>query len=173
MFDLALTERGDLLFVNDDTKRDPLKIKFNITNGKSLKIGFLIEDSTQVLPGENSLKIRFNMNALKNNKTGVTLNDVESKAQAIKIRLQTPIGDIANSTGIGSYIELIKHKNLNSLNVQKQLATIVKNAIVDIISNPEIVVTPDVHITERGYAQKLVIYIYDKDLLIFKYEIKG
>jgi phage gp46-like protein len=100
------------------------------------------------------------------------LNEHDSKIQAIKIRLQTTLGDIAGNTDIGSKLELVKHKESTDESVLSSIKTYVTEAIADIISDPEIIIKPVVSIS-NGYEQKVIIYIYENEMLIYKYDLKG
>jgi phage baseplate assembly protein W len=173
MFDLALTEKGDIIFQQDTNKSNPFKICFAVSNGKAIRIQLRTEDCSPLLGGDNGIKVSFNIGQTKNNKKAIIFDDADAKIQAIKIRLQTALGDTAGRQSLGSELETVKHKQLYNDDVQQQVITMVKEAIQDIIQNAEVRVKPVAVKSSTGYVQKLIIYIYEYDILIFKYDLKG
>jgi hypothetical protein len=168
LFDLALTEKGDLVFKQNTQKENPLKISFIVGKAKAFKIGFQIEDCNR-LTCSNGIKIGFDIDESRYSNSAIILNDYDAKIQAIKIRLQSAVGEIAGHPELGSMLELAKHLSLNSQKIQTQVVSIVKKAIADILPDANVVVKPSVINNGKGYDQKLIIYIYDNDILIFKY----
>lgn len=173
MFDLALTEKGDIIFQQNTSKSNPFKICFTVSNGKSIRIQFRTEDCSPLIGSNNGIKISFNIGKTKNNKKAIIFDDRDAKIQAIKIRLQTALGDTAGRQSLGSKLETVKHKQLYNKSVQQQVITMVKEAIQDITPKVEVRVKPMAVKSGTGYVQKLIIYIYEYDILIFKYDLKG
>jgi phage baseplate assembly protein W len=172
-FDFALTEKGDILFKQNTSKSKPIKICFAITNGKAIKIKLRTEDCSPLIGSDNGIKISFNNGQNENNKKAIIFYDNDAKIQAIKIRLQTALGDTAGRQSLGSKLETVKHKQLYDKNVQQQVISMVKEAIQDIMPNADVRVKPVATKSDRGYTQKIVIYIYEYNILIFKYDLKG
>jgi phage gp46-like protein len=170
MFDLALTEKGDVLFQNDTKQKMPLVI--SLCPREALKITLSAEGFLPLEQSNNALKISFDCKTDVEYKKAIMLNEHDSKIQAIKIRLQTTLGDIAGNTDIGSKLELVKHKESTDESVLSSIKTYVTEAIADIISDPEIIIKPVVSIS-NGYEQKVIIYIYENEMLIYKYDLKG
>jgi hypothetical protein len=173
VFDLALTSNGDLVFEKNTAKPNPLKISFNVSNGEVMSLKFKIEDCPTIVGGDNSIKISFDIKNPLRDKRVMILSDSAAKVQAIKIRLQSALGEIAERGTIGSKLELVKHRQLYEKSTSTDAVTFVKEAIADILPDAEVRVNPSVTIDDSGYEQKLSIYIYDQGFLIFKYDLKG
>lgn len=172
MFDLALTEKGDLIFQQNINRAKPLKIQFSLTSTKTLRISFQTRDFNPIT-NNTGIKISFNIGSNQYKNKAITLNNIEAKIQAIKIRLQTSLGDISGRPNIGSALEFIKHKSLTDISTHSQTVSIVKTAIEDIVKDPKVIVKPVVSKRNGKYSQKLVIYIYENDILIYKYGLRG
>lgn len=169
MFDLALTESGDLVFSNVENRRKPFKINFNVTDGKALRLSFLVEGSPPIVPSENAIKLSFDIGQKLSNKKAVLLSEDDSKIQAIKIRIQTTLGDMAGRKSLGSRLETVRHKPLAEADTIRRTTALVKECISDIMPEAEILVKPEVVRTTKGYTQRMAIYIYNNNILIFKY----
>jgi phage baseplate assembly protein W len=172
MFDFALTQSGDLVFIENKEKHKPLRIDFVIANAGVKKISFKIEDSLPLQKSKNGMSILFDVKETINNKKAMTINGASAKSQAIKIRLRTTLGELAERKNIGSKLELAKHKPLYLEATAATVTEYVKEAIKDILPDAEVRVTP-ITTTNMGYHQTMHIYIYNKGFLIFKYELKG
>lgn len=173
MFDLALTEKGDIVFQQNINRQKPFKICFVVSKGKAFKINFRTEDCSSLVASSNAIKISFDIGKKENNKKAIIFYDQNARIQSIKIRIQTALGDVAGRQSLGSSLETVKHKQLHDKKVQQQVITIIKEAIQDILPNADVRVKPVATKSDRGYVQKLVIYIYEYNILIFKYNLKG
>lgn len=173
MFDLALTETGDLVFEKATNVKKPLRISFAVSNAKAFKIGFNIADSSPLVGGPNSMKISFDVGGGRQHARAMLLDDADARIQAIRIRIQTTVGEIAGRTLIGSRLEKIKHNALYTASTASQTIAMVKEAIADIMPDAVVKVKPDVTMTTKGYTQRMAIFIYEEDILIFKYGVSG
>lgn len=173
MFDLALTEQGDILFERNLIKDTGLKVSFNFANSKTLRVNFKVEDYVPLIQTNHSLKVSFEIERLNEYDQVVTLNESDAKIQAIKIRLQTALGSLPFYPTIGSELEIYKHKSLNNKLIQKAIQDAVTKAISDLITNPAIRLEAVSGTNGKEYVQKLVIYIYEDEMLIYKYDLKG
>lgn len=173
MFDFALTETGDLVFEKSGSPRKPFRISFAISDGKAFKINFRTEDCDPIVGGTNSIKITFDLHTSRSNSRVLLLDDADARIQGIKIRIQTVLGDIAGRKAIGSRLETIKHKPLYDKTTSASAVAMVKEAIYDLMPDAIVKVQPEVVIGPQGYTQRMSIYIYEDDILIFKYGISG
>lgn len=173
MFDFALTDSGDLVFEKSEAIRKPLRIAFTVSDSKAFKIGIRTEDCEPTTGGVNSMKITFDLYSGRRNARALLLDDADARIQGIKIRVQTVLGDIAGRTAIGSRLEKLKHKPLYDKSVATQSVAMVKEAISDLMPDAVVRVEPEVVRNSRGYTQRMSIYIYEDDILIFKYGISG
>ena len=98
------------------------------------------------------------------------LNEVERKIQAIKIALRTEKGELARRDEVGSDIYKIMHKKLLDNKTLELLKLAIKEAIVDIVPEAEIIVVPE-RSQDFFYCQSVGVYIYQNEILLFKYEI--
>jgi hypothetical protein len=133
---------------------------------------FKLEDCPALVGSPNSIKISFDVNQIQNNKKAMIIYDSEAYIQAIRIRLQSTLGEIASRETIGSKLESVKHKLLYEDSTSDKTVTYVQDAIADILPNAEVRVQPSVVRNEHGYCQNLSIYIYNSGYLIFKYDLK-
>lgn len=169
MIDIGLTENGDLVFVKNESKKDPFKISFDVTNGKSFRIQFKPEEFPALTASENAIKISFDIGQSQNNKRAVLLSENDSMIQAIKIRIQTSYGDLAERTTIGSKLETVRHLPLYASDTASKTVSIVKACIEDILPDAEVKAVPEVVRTSEGYIQRMALYIYNDNILIFKF----
>lgn len=173
MFDFALTETGDLVFEKSESQTKPLRISFSVSDTVAFKIGLRTEDCEPLVGSANSMKISFDVNGDRRYVRALLLDDADARIQGIKIRIQTVVGDIAGRTAIGSRLEKIKHKPLYDKSVAAQAVEIVKEAIYDLMPDAIVKVQPEVVKGVKGYTQRMSIFIYEDDILIFKYGISG
>lgn len=169
MFDLAITSKGDLIFEQTKKQKTPFKLKFFIGNSKALNLHFSIEDTKPLKKPKNGLCISFDLKNNRYNKRAILYSNKEALLQAIRIRLQTTIGD--TESNIGSKLELIKHERMYDAKTLEQAKKFTYEAIQDILPNAKIIVSPIIN-KSKTYEQKLNIFIYDQEDLILKYDLK-
>jgi phage baseplate assembly protein W len=170
MMDLALSATGDIMFMKKPYMTNRLKVSFVATKAKAMKVSFAVIDTMPEQRSANGIKISFDVVRLQNDKEAILLYDENAKAQGIKIRLLTALGEINGKPNTGSKLELVKHKQLFDPKTKADIISIVKNALSDIMPNIDVRVAPVVD-RSNGYDQKMVVYIYEDGLLAFKYEV--
>lgn len=170
MFDFALSQSGDLIFIEKQNTRPLFKLSF--TTAKTLKLIFDVSDFDPISNNSNGIKISLNVKDLDNNKRAMILYDTNAKTQLLRIKLNTALGELPQRLDIGSKLDLVRHKPLYDPKTLSLAQSYIKEAIVDLFPNAEVRVTASVDKT-NGYAQQLNIYIFDNDLLIFRYSLKG
>ena len=120
---------------------------------------------------QGQLKINFTTKQ----KTGVThkaslVNDTEQKLQQIRIALTTERGELPNRRDIGSRLSLAKHQNIHDPENLQNIEQYVLEAISGILTSPVVRAKPEKG-TGNFYCQNVGIYIYESDILIFKFYI--
>lgn len=169
MFDLAITESGDLMFLEEDKKEKDFKVTFNISAGKTLKLSFKVDNSSTIQKRTNEdLVVSFKIRNKVNNKKALTVSNNNALIQAIRIRLLTSIGEIKIRPEFGSKLELVKHRPLYDKKVQITAAEYIKDAISDILPSATIKVKPVIN-HNMNYSQCLCAYIYKGDKMIYKH----
>ena len=169
-FDLQLTEKGDILFYENDYSKQPFKLSF--LPNKGIKVSFGIQNSIPRSATDSCFKLSFEVKDLKYNKEVIGIDGNNNIVQAIQIRLKTPLGDIIDNTNLGSKLELAKHKNISDPKVLSLIQSYVTSAISDIITNPQVLVEATV-VNTTNYNQGVNIYIYNNGSLLYSTQIKG
>jgi phage baseplate assembly protein W len=172
MFDFALTQKGDLIFVQDQTKKKALKISFILSNSIARKIQFNILDAVPETELSNGMKISFMMEELPYNKSAMIVQGDIALSQALKIRLSTSIGELKYRTKIGSMLESVKHKQIFNDATLIKTQNAITDAIKDLIADAEVDVVPYVT-RDNGYSQGLKLCIYQNGFLIFNHDLEG
>ena len=173
MIDLLLTPSGDLSFIEEQHQNKQLKIDFYKSKNKALRVTFFVEGSGEAnKPSAKSLAIHFNILTKKANKKALLVTDNKYLTQQVTIRLQTALGELPQRTDIGSRLETVRHKNLNSLDTISSVEQIVSEAIKDILDDYTVKATPKIT-KENGYKQIMNVDIYKSKELLLNYELEG
>lgn len=169
MIDFEISPEGDLLFEKFEPPQG-FKLGFRIAESPGLTIKFHVSDQKD-LEGAGHFKLSF----LTKQKTGLShkaslVNDNEQKLQRIRIALTTERGELPSREWIGSRLSLTRHEDLYDDSNLRRIEEYVGEAIQGILSSPEVIAKP-----ERGvghfYCQTVGVYIYENDILIFKFFI--
>jgi hypothetical protein len=172
VFDFAITQKGDLIFIQSQIKKQPIKLSFLISNSTAKKLSFNIIDSDPTVSLSNGLKISFVIDELPYNKRAMILQDDSAKGQALKIRIATALGQLKYRSTIGSLLESIRHKPIYDKTTITDAQKIVLDAISDLVTNPTVIVEPFID-KNLGYTQGLKINIYQDEFLIFNQSVEG
>lgn len=164
MYDLMLTNNGDIVFEISEQLKDSLTIDFVISQSNALMIDFFIDNfaDNNITSG---LEINFNIFKTLNNKSCREVIGQDYYEQAIRIRLDSAIGSIKGNEQIGSKLDLYKHEYIDSASLESNLKRIIKEAIVDILPNASITLSK-AKTQYLDYTNSYVVNIIDKDKYI-------
>ena len=168
--DFAISKSGDLLFQEQDINSSSLKISFVLSNTNATKIVFNFSEFALNTPSNNALKISFDLAKKTANKTVYIVKEDEMIAQMLTLKLKTSLGELPYRKNFGSEISLMKHKEINKVNLDK-LAQYVKTCIEDIVSNVSVEAKAYIDYN-NGYNQTVILYIYGDNKELLNYVIE-
>jgi phage baseplate assembly protein W len=168
MYDLLLTANGDIAFEVSEQLNDSLQLNFITSKSNALSLNFYIDNFTD-RTSSDGLSINFRVYKPNNNKTNMAATDAEFYEQAIRLRLETPLGSINGNRQLGSKIEMLKHEFIDKPGLDKQLKDIIKEAIQDILPNAIITIVKT-KTPYMDYSSNLRVLISDKDKQ-FEYQL--
>lgn len=174
MIDLKITNNGDLELCRNKMYPD-MRIRFFVSPYPGLRLRFLQgEEFKEKTVPAGTAKISFRTKRLPAYK-GISVPLITKRKeirQRIMVRLRTEYGDIVTKPDFGSEIVTLKHKDINSEEVQQMLHDIVLDQVSDILKNPGVTVVPEKYDGDF-YCQNLNIYIFDDKKLIYQFGIRG
>lgn len=138
MKDFFLTPRGDLSIINATNTSHKLEINFITTYSNALCLNFFTEDTSSLKAPKSGLTINFNTHILNHDKEIRVISGDDAMEQAIKIRLSSALGSIKENESIGSRLEEVVHKLVDSPGLNNKVISIIQEAIADIIPDAEI-----------------------------------
>lgn len=161
MYDLMLTDNGDIAFEISEQLKDSLQINFVLSKSNALILDFFIDNFVESY-NTDGLQINFNIFKTLNNKSCREVTGQNYYEQAIKIRLNSALGSIKGNEQIGSKLDLYKHEYVDSQYLDSNLKKIIKEAIKDILPNAEITLSKS-KTQYLNYSNSYVVNIIDKD----------
>lgn len=171
MVDFMLSPKGDILFTESNKLKSQTEISFFISKGKPLKIDFHIHEYPNNETKEGQVLVTFNLMDKKYDKHALLANDDVSLIQQIIIRVRTTLGELKHRDTIGSEIETVMHKHLNEQSTEKLLSSVIRNALVDLITDVDVIVEPVVK-KGIGYKQYMKAYIFRGNNILTTYEME-
>jgi hypothetical protein len=169
MIDFAITPSGDLIFGEFEEPKG-FKLDFRVAESKGLNIKFhMLEQKAP--PKEGPFKVSFTTKQ----RTGVThkatlVSKTEQKIQRIRIALSTERGELPSREYVGSRISLVRHGILHEPTNLRKIEEFVLEAIAGVLVSPEVIAKP-VRGIGNFYCQTVGIYIYERNILVFKFQI--
>ena len=172
MIDFKINNKGDLVLA--DNKIFPrMRLDFFASQFPAIRVSFLQgNEETGKKPAGTQCMIRFNTRSQEftNGKvTRVVLSDEEIK-QRIMIALRTEYGDIITKPEFGSNVFRVKHLDINSPQVQRQLEDAIMDEIKDILEEPSVLVKPEYY-EGNFFCQNINAYIFDNEKLVYKFSV--
>lgn len=168
--DFAIDSSGDLTFKEQDNINSSLKIGFFLSSTSANKIVFDFADFTPITPSKNALKVEFEIVKRTANKTANTLKDMDALTQLLSLKLKTTLGELPLRQTFGSKVSLLKHKEINQINLQ-MLENYIEECISDIVPNAVVEATPYIDYN-NGYKQTILIKIYSAERILLDYIIE-
>lgn len=170
MIDFAITKNGDLLFQEQEKSSNPLMIKFSLSKTKALRVNFDLMDFLPIKESDTALKLSFNVERKRANKTVTIYKDNEAKAQMIELNLKTVLGELPLRNNFGSSLSIVKHNNIDerSLSLVKR---IILNVVSKYLYDPKVEVEPIIDYA-NGYKQTVQAVIYEKEKVILSYKVE-
>lgn len=169
--DLQINNTGDIVFHKEDKQYKALKIKFCLSQTKTQKVSFHMEDCFyKTETKDNLLKVSFFVNKEKNSYSVTALKDNDVYIQMINLQLKTVLGELPNRPTLGSTLTTVKHMNINEKSL-KQVELIVKDSLKNIIRDPQVNVIPYINY-KNGYDQTIKISIYNDTNLLLEYIVE-
>lgn len=160
--DFLLTKSGDITFELYEKDNSPLELSFITSKTKTLSISFHVDSDESINLSNSSLQIGFYVDNPSFNKTITMASDKELYEQQINLRLKTVLGDMGSYKTLGSKLEQVKHKFIDTCVMSSDFDEEIKRSLKDIIPNCE-VVTILKDDTYYGYNNCIEVYIEDKN----------
>ena len=172
MVDFKISNSGDIVLAN--SRQFPrMRVDFVASTFPAMRIQFL-QDAEEYnrQPEAMQCLVRFHTKSrdLSNGSLVVIVSDEEEIQQRILLALRTEYGDIITKPDFGSNVFRIKHLDIQSSTVQRQLEDAILAEIQDILDDPGVVVKPEKY-DGVFYCQNINAYIYDGDELVYEFSI--
>lgn len=170
LVDFKLDNSGDLVFQEQDSTSNILKLSFALTKTKVLKLVMDFEQDKKSFVGENAVKISFETIRTTANKSVAVIRDDEAIAQLIKMKLKTVLGELPLNKEFGSKITLLKHKDITDKNL-KALENYILECISEFTSGAKVKAYPYINY-DKGYTQTIMVNVYSFDKKILQYALE-
>lgn len=171
LVDLALTETGDLLFMEKPDDLKPQKILFNLTQTNTQKIAINFNDVKKVKHNSNSyLSIEFFIDKSLSKMMAVMLTEKQEKAQLITMKLKACLGELPERLEFGSKLSLFRHENINDSTI-KSLERYLESILDKDILSVKVQAIPHIDYN-NGYKQVIKINVFSSDNLIVEYKVE-
>lgn len=161
MYDLLLTDKGDIVFDEIENTKKLLEIDFVVSTSKVLNLDFYTEN-LEDKKYEKGLMIEFYIAKRLHNKKDKGVTDNAYKEQQIRIRLNTVLGTLEGNENIGSRLQLLKHKLVDDSRVEADLRKYITEAISDIVADPIIEIKQS-ETAYLNYTNNLEVTIIDSE----------
>jgi len=171
MFDLAITNSGDLSFSKTTKKSSLLFIDFIIAHAPTLKIDFKIDRTKSFTPSNTSILISFELKEDVFDDEVDIVTETNEVMQAIKMRLKTSLSELPKRQEFGSKLEYSKHKHISDKETIQEIESYVKEAIIDILPYATVKAVPFINKTSNTYSQVIKISINNNSGNVYSYII--
>jgi len=172
MFDLAITNSGDLSFSKTIKNFSPMFIDFIIAHSPTLKIDFKIDRTKSLTPSNTGILIAFELKDTIFDDEIDIVNETNATMQAIKMRLKTSLSELSKRQKFGSRLEYSRHKHISDKGTIQEVENYVKEAISDILPYATVKAIPFINKTGSTYSQVIKISIYNNTENIYSYIVQ-
>lgn len=134
MKDMMMSDTGDLILVEDTSKENKIKLKFNISKTNPICLSFSFRENIPEIKNSN-ICLSFAFNSPNKKYKEKTLDGNKVLNQLLTIALKTPVNSLSHDTSFGNELEYYKHCHIGD---EKNIALIeqcIKKSFQSILSN--------------------------------------
>ena len=138
MIDLQLDNAGDIQ-IESTVFHKSFNVSVCISDTSVQKIRFFSDFETKELGEKHQQQIRFYFNNDRNDaEQGKTAHSSGEELQAIRLRLETEMGDLLYNTSFGSNLWKLRHSIITDKENQYQITSLIKDVVNEIMPEAKV-----------------------------------